>query len=131
MNKKNILIAFVFIVLHGCASRPESISPSYVSHERYQNTECENLTIEKNKAINELVKYSDLQNNDANNDAVGVFLLGVPFSQLSGDHKADVAKWKGTIDAIETAQIISKCDYVVYIKTKKKIVTPSLQDDAL
>jgi hypothetical protein len=57
----------------------------------------------------ELVKVSDMQNSKATGDAWGVFLLGVPFSKLSGDHEADVAKWKGEVGAIETAQIKHKC----------------------
>jgi hypothetical protein len=36
-------------------------------------------------------------------------LLGIPFSKLSGDHEADVAKWKGEVEAIDTAQIRKKC----------------------
>jgi len=50
-----------------------------------------------------------MQNSKATGDAWGVFLLAIPFSQLSGDHAADVAKWKGEVEAIETAQVKKKC----------------------
>ncbi len=56
-----------------------------------------------------LAKFSEMQNSKATEDAWGVFLLGVPFSKLSGDSEADVAKYKGIIEAIETAQIKNKC----------------------
>jgi len=38
-----------------------------------------------------------------------VFLLLVPFSKLTGDHEADVARLKGEVEAIETSQIKKKC----------------------
>jgi hypothetical protein len=57
----------------------------------------------------ELDKFSKLQDEKATGDAVGVFLLGIPFSKLSGDHEGDVARLKGEVEAIETAQIKNKC----------------------
>jgi hypothetical protein len=60
-------------------------------------------------AKEELAKFSEMQNSKATGDAWGVFLLGVPVSQLTGDHEADVAKSKGVVEAIETAQIKNKC----------------------
>jgi hypothetical protein len=57
----------------------------------------------------ELVKFSKMQDDKATGDAFGVFLLGIPFSKLTGDHEADVARAKGQIEAIETAQIKNKC----------------------
>lgn len=109
MLKKITLLSLAVAVISGCASRPESISASYVSHEKYIGNECTVLATNMADARAELGKYSDLQNEKANGDAVGVFLLGIPFSQLSGDHEADVAKWKGEIEAIETAQIKNNC----------------------
>lgn len=50
-----------------------------------------------------------MQNSKATGDAWGVFLILVPVSQLTGDHEADVAKSKGIVEAIETAQIKNKC----------------------
>jgi hypothetical protein len=38
-----------------------------------------------------------------------VFLVLIPASKLSGDSAADVAKYKGEVEAIETAQIKSSC----------------------
>lgn len=56
-----------------------------------------------------LGRHSELRNTKANGDAVGLFLLGIPYSELSGDHGGDIAKRKGEIEAIETAQIKKKC----------------------
>ncbi len=93
-------------ILGGCANRPESIAASYMSHERYINGSCAVLTTQMADARAGLAKFSEMQNSKATGDAWGVFLLGVPFSKLSGDSEADVAKYKGMIEAIETAQIM-------------------------
>lgn len=107
--KNAALTCAAVLVMTGCASRPESISASYVSHEKYTHLGCMELGTKMSDAREELHKFSEMQDDKANGDAVGVFLLGVPFSQLSGDHEGDVAKWKGEIEAIETAQIKNKC----------------------
>ena len=107
----SIIVFAVFMV--GCASRPDSIPASYVSHEKYVDNDCQILYNKLSNAQTELRRVSDLQNSAANSDAVGVFLLGIPFSKLSGDHAGDVAKWKGEIEAIETAKIKKKCDSTI------------------
>jgi hypothetical protein len=96
-------------VLVGCANRPESIRASFVSHERFSELNCSQLTTKLADTRSELDKFSKMQDSKANGDAFGVFLLGIPFSKLSGDHEGDVARLKGEVEAIETAQIKSKC----------------------
>lgn len=95
--------------LMGCANRPESIRASFVSHERFIDLDCTQLTTKLADTRAELEKYSKMQDSKANGDAFGVFLLGIPFSKLSGDHEGDVARLKGETEAIETAQIKNKC----------------------
>lgn len=56
-----------------------------------------------------LMDYSKQQDNKANIDAATVFFVLIPASKLSGDHAGDVAKYKGEVEAIETAQIKSNC----------------------
>lgn len=109
MFKRIVLASAMLVFVSACASRPESISASYVSHEKYADNDCVALNTQMASARTELAKVSEMQNSKANGDAVGVFLLGIPFSKLSGDHEADVARWKGEVGAIETAQIKSKC----------------------
>jgi hypothetical protein len=57
----------------------------------------------------ELQKFSSMQDSKANMDAATVFFVLVPASKLTGDHAADVAKFKGEVEAIETAQIKKGC----------------------
>ena len=107
--KKIITILAVSAVMAGCASRPESISASFVSHEKYVSKDCVSISIEMSNARSELAKYSSMQDSKANLDAATVFLALIPASKLTGDHAGDVAKWKGEIEAIETALIKAGC----------------------
>jgi hypothetical protein len=95
--------------LAGCATRPESISASYISHEKYMGNDCTQLATKMTDARSELAKFSGLQNTKANVDAATVFFVLIPASKLTGDSAGDVAKWKGEVEAIDTAQIKTKC----------------------
>jgi hypothetical protein len=106
---KNIFIAAAIVVLAGCATRPESIPASYISHEKYMDSDCTKLSTQMSDARAQLAKFSDMQNSKANVDAATVFFVLIPASKLSGDSAADVAKWKGEVEAVETAQAKQKC----------------------
>lgn len=110
MNKMIFALGTLLLLLStGCASRPESIRASFVSHEKYTHLDCMQLATRMGDTRAELDKYSKLQDSKANADAVGVFLVLIPVSKLSGDHEGDVARLKGEVEAIETAQIKLKC----------------------
>jgi hypothetical protein len=103
---------FVFvaaIVITGCATRPESISASYVSHEKYIANDCLQLNTNMSDARAQLTKFSAMQDSKANLDAASVFFVLIPASKLTGDSAGDVAKYKGEVEAIETAQIKNGC----------------------
>lgn len=104
-----IVVTLGTLLLAGCATRPESIHASYVSHEKFGYLDCPQLATKMDDTRTELVKFSKMQDDKANGDAVGVFLLGIPFSKLSGDHEGDIARLKGEVEAIETSQIKLKC----------------------
>jgi len=109
--KKTILLITLSatILVTGCANRPESISASYMSHERFIDNDCSKLATLMGDARADLQKFSEMQNSQANTDAATVFFVLIPASQLAGDYEADVAKFKGKVEAIETAQIKNKC----------------------
>lgn len=109
MIRHFVSLTMVAFAMTACANRPESIRASHVSHEKYLHHDCSVLAIKMTDARVELAKVSEQQNDKANGDAVGVFLLLVPFSKLTGDHEADVARWKGEVEAIDTAQVVRKC----------------------
>lgn len=97
------------VLMTGCAHRPESISASYVSHEKYIQNDCNHLAANMVDARANLAKFSSMQDSKANVDAASVFLVLIPFSAFSGDHAGDVAKYKGEVEAIETAQAKNQC----------------------
>ncbi len=109
MKRLVFSILTILIVFGGCAKRPASIAASYVSYEKYSDNTCTELATKMSDARAELAKISDMQNSKATGDAWGVFLIAVPVSQLTGDFEGDVAKWKGEVEAINTAQIKAKC----------------------
>ena len=107
--KKIAIATAIVAVTSGCATRPESISASFISHEKYMGKDCTSLTLDMSNARSELAKYSSMQDSKANLDAATVFFVLIPASKLSGDHAGDVAKFKGEIEAIETALIKTNC----------------------
>jgi len=109
---KLILTLVAVGALAACANRPESIRASHVSHEKFVHLECPALATKMIDTRAELDKFSKMQDGKANADAAGVFLLGIPFSKLSGDHEGDVARLKGEVEAIDTAQVKNKCKSV-------------------
>lgn len=109
MRKILLASALGLLTISGCANRPESISASYVSYEKYSDLSCEKLVTYLVDAHQKLKSFSDKQDTKANVDAGGVFLALIPVSALTGDYEGDVARWKGEVQAIETAQIKNKC----------------------
>ena len=108
--QKSLLGGLVFsLILVGCASRPDRISASFISHEKFMQNTCSELAVLRADARTDLQTYSSKQNTKANWDFATVFFVLIPASQISGDHEANVAKFKGTIEAIETEQSIKDC----------------------
>jgi hypothetical protein len=107
--KKILTILAITSIFAGCATRPESISASYVSHEKYSGKDCTTLAIDLSNTRSELAKFSSMQDTKANLDAATVFFVLIPASKLSGDHAGDVAKWKGEVEAVETAIVKASC----------------------
>jgi len=106
MKMATVILA---MLLAGCANRPETIHASFVSFESFMDLNCSQMNAKMSNTRAELDKFSKMQDSKATGDAWGVFLIGVPFSKLSGDHEGDVARLKGEVEAIKTAQVKGKC----------------------
>lgn len=50
-----------------------------------------------------------MQDTKANVDAATILFVLIPASKLSGDHAEDVAKYKGEVEAVETALVKTSC----------------------
>src|SRR5271163_1239836 len=84
--------------LSGYANRPDSIHAEYISYERFAGLSCQEVETRLADMRSRLEVASQEQNNAANVDAVGVFLVLVPVSKLTGDHEAEVAQLKGDVE---------------------------------
>ncbi len=111
MRKAIIVVTVSVGLLAGCAKRPDSIAAIPMETAQYQNLSCRGLAQEETKIRNDLDALSAQQNSAADSDAVGVFLLGVPWSSMSGnDKEAAIAVAKGRLDAIDIVQVGKNCE---------------------
>ena len=96
--------------LAGCAASPESIAPSYISEVTYQAWSCQQLGEESYRLSAALSNASNQQNQVRTNDTVGVILIGLPVSSMSGGNVApEVARLKGETEAVRRASIGKRC----------------------
>lgn len=98
------------VVMCGCAKSPESISPAYISDVPYRNWSCSQLGQEELR-LNEALSVASAQQKKARtNDTVGVILIGLPVSSLSGDNIApEIARLKGELEAVNRAANLKNC----------------------
>jgi hypothetical protein len=105
------LVAVAATVLTGCAKSPDSIAPAYVSDLTYRPVSCADLAIESARLQQALAQASTQQEQARGNDTVGVILLGLPVSSLSGDNVApEIARLKGELEAIHRVGLQKKCN---------------------
>jgi len=98
------------LLLAGCAKSPESIAPSYVSDLNYQSLECKQLAQEDARLTQALATASTQQKNARTNDMVGIALIGLPVSSMSGDNIApEIARLKGEKEAIHRTMLAKRC----------------------
>lgn len=94
----------------GCAKSPDSIAPAYISDVTYRTWSCADLGAESARLSSALMTASTQQENARTNDTVGVLLIGLPVSSLSGDNIApQIADLKGRIEAVHVASVERHC----------------------
>ncbi len=110
-DMRSVLIAAsAAIVLASCAKAPESISASYISDVGYQQYTCDQLGSEMSRLSSALALASAQQEKARTNDVVGVILIGLPVSSMSGDNIApEIARLKGEQEAVRRAAMIKRC----------------------
>lgn len=97
-------------LVSGCAKRPETIAPAYVSHHMYDSLSCRQLAEERVRVDMAYAQAAQAQNDAATGDAWGVFLIGMPTSTLSGGNiAAQVAQLKGQQEALHQASVRKNC----------------------
>lgn len=103
-------VVAVAAALGACAKSPESISASYVSEVGYQAWSCQQLSEETLRLSSAYATAAQQQEKARTNDVVGVILIGLPVSSMSGDNIApEIARLKGEQEAVRKAMVIKNC----------------------
>ncbi|MCB1512767.1 MAG: hypothetical protein KDJ36_17870 [Hyphomicrobiaceae bacterium] len=98
------------LLLSACAKTPESIGPAYVSTFQYQNYSCDQLREEQQRLDVAYATAAAQQQQARRNDTLGVILIGLPVSSLSGDNiAAQIASLKGQQEAVQKTIIEKNC----------------------
>lgn len=106
--KKLMIIAA--IALAGCAKKPADIPASYVSPMKYDTWSCQQLAQESARVDDAYTKAATQQEEARSADTMGVILLGLPVSSLSGGNVApQIASLKGEQEVLAKAMIRKNC----------------------
>ncbi|WP_113358105.1 hypothetical protein [Rhizobium sp. SYY.PMSO] len=109
MNRKQFAV-IALLPLAACAKRPDAIVPTEIPMAAYSNLDCTGLTRELNAEQGKLTSLSKQQNNAANGDAFGVFLIGVPMSSVTGgDKEGVISVTKGKVLSIQNTMKAKGC----------------------
>ena len=93
-----------------CAKQPDQISAADIGPNPYMGFSCNGLSKEELGLTQNLANLSAAQKSAANADAVGVVLLGLPLSSMSGnDKETAISITKGRLQAVETARASKTC----------------------
>ncbi|MFV0385561.1 hypothetical protein [Paracoccus sp. (in: a-proteobacteria)] len=112
---KPAIAGLALLALAACADKSDKIAPSYVSPTTYQNMSCKQLAVEAQSVANRAAQASALQDKKASNDvvaaSVGAVLFWPALFMIKGDgaQAAEVARLKGEMQAIETANTVKNC----------------------
>lgn len=108
MNAIPMILALALVA--GCAKQPEAVAALNVSSKTYSGLSCSQLSAEAVTAKQRIAALSAKQKSAATGDAMGVFLLGLPVSSMSGnDSETALAYAKGQADAIDRVRVQRGC----------------------
>jgi orotate phosphoribosyltransferase-like protein len=109
--KKIIVLSLITVTaLSACASRPNKIGPAGIDISAQQGKSCSKLSSDLFDINKKVIDLSSQQDRAATNDAIGVFLVGVPTGSLTGgDVETDLAIAKGKAVSIKEAMALKGC----------------------
>jgi hypothetical protein len=115
MKKLVVAGAASALFLSACAAPPESIAPAYVSPVPYQNYSCKQLGEESQRLDSAYATAAAEQTKARNDDTLGVILIGLPVSSMSGENVApQVAQIKGQQQTVQQMMITKNCAPTIY-----------------
>lgn len=106
---KYFVLPFI-LFCSACAKQADQIPAADIGPNTYMGASCSQLNTTKLQLGQNLETLTAAQKSAASGDAVGVLLLGLPLSSMSGnDKETDIAITKGKIQAVETARLQKRC----------------------
>src|SRR5689334_8767668 len=112
------MTALAAVALCGCAKDASQVGAAYVSPIVYEGYSCPQLAEEAQRVSAKAVDLTGNQNQKATNDAVGVAVGVIVFwpalLMVKGNDEttAELARLKGTMEAIEQVSIKKRCGIV-------------------
>lgn len=98
--KKTLMLVTAAVVLGGCAQQPAAIQPVSVG-DVYSNISCRKARELYKAEAATVPNLAASQKSAATADTVGVFLIGLPLSSMSGgDIEGHIATTKGKLIAL-------------------------------
>lgn len=109
MNK-TLIIAACAIAVSACAKNPEDVVAADLGPNAFLNFSCSNLAKQELTVKQNIENLSAAQRSARSNDTLGVILIGVPVSSMSGnDQEAQLSVAKGQLQAISQAKVQKNC----------------------
>lgn len=107
---KYVICSFALLAFAACAPQPENVAAADIGQGAYSNLNCGQLRDRRVVHDQQLEQLSAQQRSAASGDAMGVFLLGLPLSSMSGnDRRTEIAVTRGHLNEIEREQVRRNC----------------------
>ena len=126
MIKRICSLVLISGLMVGCASRSSDIQSSYVSPMKFNSYSCSQLEQEYARLLTKSSSINAQQDSIATKDAVATGVGLVVFWPAlffidTDDHKEEVARLKGELEAVESSSIQKNCsDLTTSISSDRK-----------
>ena len=98
------------VLVSACAKQPEAVAPAHFDHRPMMQFSCASLRQKEQEGMVAVESFSAKQKAAADNDALGVFLLGLPLASMSGnDPETQLSIAKGQLNAVRLAKAEKGC----------------------
>jgi hypothetical protein len=102
MKRTALFFAAAALVLSACAPGPNAVAPAAMPAGLYDNLTCAQARAERVASAKREAALTDRQRSAATGDAVGVLLIGLPVSSMTGDDVQDqLATERGRLIALD------------------------------
>jgi hypothetical protein len=107
---KKLMIFGILAIVAACSERPEDIAAADIGQGAYATLNCQQLADRRFTYEQELDELSQSQRRARSGDTVGVILLGLPLSRMSGnDRETQIAVTRGHLREIDRERNAKRC----------------------